>query len=155
VVGDVELHDAAADRVETRRRGLDRDARRDRRRAGGGQAAAPLDLDEAVQEAGRPPRPSISTRQRRQEPKALRLSLAQSLGIATPSPMAARMIDVPSGTLTSWPSIVSVTILSDVAAGVPWSISLMSAMTVFLLGSGPGPAIRLRLSDGGARRKAR
>jgi len=34
-----------------------------------------------VQEAGVPFRPSISTRQRRQEPKASRLSVAQSLGI--------------------------------------------------------------------------
>ena len=53
-----------------------------------------------VQEAGRPPRPSISTRQRRQEPKALMLSVAQSFGISLPISIAARMIDVPAGTVT-------------------------------------------------------
>jgi len=66
-----------------------------------------------VQEAGVPLRPSISIRQSRQEPKAFMLSVAQSLGISVPISIAARMIDVPSGTLTLWPSIVSVTILSD------------------------------------------
>ena len=47
-----------------------------------------------------PPRPSISTRQTRQEPKASSMSVAQSFGISTPASIAARMIDVPSGTVT-------------------------------------------------------
>ena len=62
-----------------------------------------------VQEAGVPRRPSISTTQRRQEPKASRLSEAQSLGMDMPSSAAARITDVPSGTVTSKPSMVSVT----------------------------------------------
>ena len=61
-----------------------------------------------VQDAGVPARPSISTRQRRHEPKASMLSVAQSFGILVPTSMAARMIDVPSGTVTSTPSMVSV-----------------------------------------------
>ena len=72
-----------------------------------------------VQEAGVPLRPSISTRQRRQEPKAFMLSLAQSLGISVPISIAARMIEVPSDTVIDWPSMVSVTILSDFDSGVP------------------------------------
>jgi hypothetical protein len=47
------------------------------------------------------------------------LSVAQSLGISTPISIAARMIDVPSGTLTALPSIVKVTVFSDMEAGVP------------------------------------
>ena len=72
-----------------------------------------------VQEAGVPPLPSISTRQRRQEPKLFTMSLAQSFGTAMPASRAARMIDVPSGTVTEWPSMVSVTVLSERTAGVP------------------------------------
>ena len=53
-----------------------------------------------VQEAGVPLRPSISTRQSRHEPNALMLSVAQSFGISVPISIAARMIDVPSGTVT-------------------------------------------------------
>ena len=62
-----------------------------------------------VQEAGAPVRPSISTRHRRQEPNASRLSVAQSLGTDTPAIWAARMTEVPSGTVTAWPSMVRVT----------------------------------------------
>ncbi len=72
-----------------------------------------------VQEAGVPLRPSISTRQRRQEPKALMLSVAQSLGIWLPTSIAARMIEVPAGTVTFAPSIVSSTVSVDFEAGVP------------------------------------
>ncbi len=72
-----------------------------------------------VQEAGVPLRPSISTRQRRQEPKASSMSVAQSFGILVPSSMAARMIEVPSGTVICWPSISRVTILVEVTSGVP------------------------------------
>ncbi len=72
-----------------------------------------------VQEAGVPMRPSISMTQSRQEPKDLMLSVAQSLGISTPICIAARMIDVPSGTVTSLPSIVRVTSVRDREAGVP------------------------------------
>ena len=54
-----------------------------------------------VQEAGVPPRPSISTRQTRQEPKAFSMSVAQSFGISIPASIAARMIEVPAGTVTA------------------------------------------------------
>jgi hypothetical protein len=47
------------------------------------------------------------------------MSVAQSFGTSMPASIEARMIDVPSGTVISWPSIVSVTILSDFEAGVP------------------------------------
>jgi hypothetical protein len=78
-----------------------------------------------VQEAGVPARPSISTRQRRQEPKLSRLSVAHSLGIDVPISEAARMTDVPSGTVTGWPSMVRVTSGPVTAmGGVPWSVSL-------------------------------
>ena len=72
-----------------------------------------------VQEDGVPLRPSISTRQRRQEPNASTMSVAQSFGMAMPASMEARMIDVPSGTVTVKPSTVSVTSFSDFEGGVP------------------------------------
>ena len=78
-----------------------------------------------VQEAGVPLRPSISTRQSRQEPKGSRESVAQSFGIVVPDIMAAAMTEVPSGTLTSTPSMVSETRVSLAGIGVPKSISLM------------------------------
>ena len=76
-----------------------------------------------VQEAGVPARPSISIRQSRQEPKASTMSVAQSFGICVPASIAARMIEVPSGTVTLLPSMVSVTIVSDFERGVPKSVS--------------------------------
>ena len=72
-----------------------------------------------VQEAGVPARPSISTRQTRQEPKASSMSVAHSLGISTPASMPARMIEVPAGTVTARPSTVSVTCSPACEAGVP------------------------------------
>jgi len=72
-----------------------------------------------VQDAGVPARPWISTRQRRQEPNASSVSVAHSLGICVPISIAARMIEVPSGTLTFTPSTVSVTSLVALEAGVP------------------------------------
>ena len=72
-----------------------------------------------VQEAGVPLRPWISTRQSRHEPNDSSMSVAQSLGICVPISIAARMIEVPSGTVTDTPSTVSVTIFSDLEAGVP------------------------------------
>src|SRR4029077_9701308 len=83
-----------------------------------------------VQDAGVPARPSISTRQSRQEPKASTMSVAQSLGICVPASIAARMIEVPSGTVMLLPSMVSVTVLADVERGVPKSISSMRDMAV-------------------------
>ena len=47
MVGDIKLHHAAADGGQTRGLGLDRDAMRDRRGAGGRRAVTPLDLDHA------------------------------------------------------------------------------------------------------------
>ena len=72
-----------------------------------------------VQEAGVPPRPSTSTRQSRQEPKASSISVAQSFGILVPSSIAARMMEVPSGTVTEAPSMLSVTVFSALERGVP------------------------------------
>ena len=72
-----------------------------------------------VQEAGVPARPSISTRQSRQEPKLSSMSVAQSLGISVPASIAARMIEVPAGTVTASPSMVRVTVASACEAGVP------------------------------------
>ena len=45
--------------------------------------------------------PSICTRHRRQEPKASNCSVAQSLGIFTSDSAAARITEVPAGTVTS------------------------------------------------------
>ncbi len=72
-----------------------------------------------VHEAGVPLRPSTSITQRRQEPNALMLSVAQSLGISVPASIAARMMEVPSGTVTLFPSMVSVTSFADLDSGVP------------------------------------
>jgi len=47
------------------------------------------------------------------------MSVAQSLGISTPPSIAARMIEVPSGTEMDLPSTVRVTVFSDPDAGVP------------------------------------
>ena len=85
-----------------------------------------------VQEAGVPFRPSISTRHRRHEPKASTLSVAQSLGIGLSMRAAAAITDVPGGTLTLRPSIVSVTVASPVRIGVPVSSSCKSAMGCLL-----------------------
>src|SRR5277367_4117107 len=85
-----------------------------------------------VQEAGVPRRPSISTRHRRQEPKASRLSVAQSFGTLTPRSVAARMTEVPAGTVTDSPSISRVTIVSERRAGVPWSSSLIRGIATLL-----------------------
>ena len=51
-----------------------------------------------VHDAGVPFIPSTSTRQRRQEPNALRESVAQSRGMSTPASVAARSTEVPGGT---------------------------------------------------------
>ncbi len=72
-----------------------------------------------VQDAGVPRTPSISTRQRRHEPNDSRLSVAQSFGMAMPLSAAARMTDVPAGTVTVRPSISSVTRVPDARFGVP------------------------------------
>src|ERR1700729_447346 len=85
-----------------------------------------------VQEAGVPFRPSISTRQRRQEPKASTLSVAQSFGIGLSIRAAAAITEVPGGTLTLRPSMVSVTVASPVRIGVPVSSSCNSAMADLL-----------------------
>jgi len=69
MIGEIELHNAAADPIET-----PRVSRTDMFGATG-----------VVQEAGVPLRPSISMRQRRQEPNAVKLSVAQSLGIEFPA----------------------------------------------------------------------
>lgn len=72
-----------------------------------------------VQDAGVPRRPSISTTHSRQEPKASRESVAHSLGMSTPASEAARITEVPSGTLTGMPSTSSATVASPGRSGVP------------------------------------
>ncbi|SPV10817.1 Uncharacterised protein [Burkholderia gladioli] len=72
-----------------------------------------------VQEAGVPRRPSISTRHSRHEPKGSSESVAHSLGTCTPASTAARITEVPAGTVTDWPSISSVTSVSAWRNGVP------------------------------------
>src|SRR5262245_34558628 len=85
-----------------------------------------------VQEAGVPARPSISTSQRRQEPKASTMSVAHSFGICMPASIAACMIEVPSGTVMLLPSMVRVTIASDFERGVPKSISWIRDISILL-----------------------
>ena len=53
------------------------------------------------------------------KPKASTISVAQSLGICVPISIAARMIEVPSGTVTAWPSMVSAHVFFAVERGVP------------------------------------
>jgi hypothetical protein len=72
-----------------------------------------------VHEAGSPFMPSICTRHNRQEPKASNCSVAQSLGILICESAAARITEVPSGTVTSKPSMVRVTSFAPVRSGVP------------------------------------
>jgi hypothetical protein len=72
-----------------------------------------------VQEAGVPGRPSISTRHKRQEPKELSESVEQSFGTDPPASTAARMIEVPAGTLTPRPSMERLTSSALEEAGVP------------------------------------
>src|SRR5262245_54863397 len=86
-----------------------------------------------VHEAGKPRRPSISTRHRRQEPKGSRLSVAQSFGTFTSAFIAARMIEVPAGTVTCWPSISSVTCCAVFLSGVPKSVGARLATGEVLL----------------------
>src|SRR3984957_7844472 len=87
-----------------------------------------------VQDAGVPLRPSISTRQRRQEPNASRLSVAHSRGIGALRRAAAAMTDVPCGTRTVCPSMVRVTSPAPTRIGVPVSSSCSSAIGVLLFG---------------------
>src|SRR5258708_34980085 len=90
-----------------------------------------------VQDAGVPARPSISIRHSRHEPKASTMSVAQSFGICVPASIAARMIEVPSGTVTLLPSMVSVTMVSDLERGVPKSDSWINDIALLLI---PRPA---------------
>jgi len=71
-------------------------------------------------------RPSISIRHSRQEPNAFSVSVAHSFGTLTPARAAARITEVPSGTVTARPSISTVTSLATpfspfTGAGVPKS----------------------------------
>src|SRR5262244_3976337 len=93
-----------------------------------------------VHDAGNPLRPSISITHSRQLPNASSASVAQSLGTCTPASVAARITDVPAGTVTATPSICSVTWLADVRAGVPPSRTLFEYM-------------RLRVGTAGAARR--
>ena len=72
-----------------------------------------------VHEAGVPARPSISTRQMRHDPNAFMESVAHNFGISVPARLAARMIDVPAGTVIAFPSMVRLTVSASGEAGVP------------------------------------
>ncbi|OIQ79002.1 hypothetical protein GALL_392830 [mine drainage metagenome] len=72
-----------------------------------------------VHDAGKPLRPSICTRHSRHEPHGSRLSVAQSLGTWMPACAAARISEVPAGTVTLTPSMRSVTCASASRFGVP------------------------------------
>jgi hypothetical protein len=72
-----------------------------------------------VHEAGVPRRPSISTKHSRHDPNASTLSVAHNLGTGIPASTAARITDVPAGTVTALPSISKVTIVSATRSGVP------------------------------------
>jgi hypothetical protein len=72
------------------------------------------------------------------------MSVAQSFGIFVPSVMAARMIEVPSGTLIGLPSTVSLTIFSALERGVPKSISWASAMAFSFIRRLAGAALGRR-----------
>ena len=85
-----------------------------------------------VQEEGVPFRPSISTTHKRQEPKALRRSVAHNFGMLLPSIAAARMIDVSAGTVTDFPSISTVTVSFFLLAGVPKSGSMSIVIILHL-----------------------
>ena len=61
------------------------------------------------------------------------MSVAHSFGISLPSSTAARMMEVPSGTVTATPSMVSVTVFSDLERGVPKSISWISDICEVLI----------------------
>ena len=98
-----------------------------------------------VQEAGVPARPSISIRQSRQEPNASTMSVAHNFGICVPASMAARMMEVPSGTVTLLPSMVSVTIASDFERGVPKSISSIKDIVSLLFRGLQGGRCRAKI----------
>ena len=76
-------------------------------------------LQGVVHDAGVPLAPSTSTRHSRHEPKALSESVAHSLGISMPTSAAARSTDVPAGTSTSRPSIVTCAVSPAGTRGVP------------------------------------
>jgi hypothetical protein len=100
-----------------------------------------------VHEAGVPRRPSISTRQSRQDPNASSLSVAHSLGMSTPASAAARMTDVPSGTVTGSPSTSSEMVAGPSLAGVPKSGSESNVM-VYLPSSHLRAGQRSHLKNG-------
>ena len=79
-----------------------------------------------------PRRPSISTTHSRHEPNALIELVAHSFGTSIPARLAARITDVPAGTVTGKPSTVSVTKTSLFASGVPWSRSSHGMMKSFM-----------------------
>src|SRR5262249_34407778 len=89
------------------------------------------------------------------------MSVAQSFGICVPASMAARMIEVPSGTVTLLPSMVNVTMASDLERGVPKSISWIRDMTILFRGLHAGrcrakvlPEMLQRTHDGVGREAA-
>ena len=103
MIGEIQFHHAAAHAAHALARGGHLHAGRHRRGTGCRCASAALDLEQAH-----------ATR-RRMHPAMV----AQSFGILIPASIAACMIDVPAGTVTSCPSMVSVTCSVAVLSGVP------------------------------------
>jgi hypothetical protein len=83
-----------------------------------------------VHDAGVPRPPSTSTRHSRHEPKDFSESVAHNLGMSIPASFAARITEVPAGTVTSRPSIVTVASAPSGAStgGVPKSGSTRMLM---------------------------
>src|ERR1700689_495119 len=99
-----------------------------------------------VQEAGKPFMPSTCTRHMRQEPKASSRSVAHSLGIDMPASAAARSTEVPAGTVTSRPSMLRLTCLTDWLLGVPKSRSAIDCIVSLTLNASP-PEARQELKN--------
>ena len=95
MVGNVQLHHALRQKpMQLRRRGVNLHSRFGQGGARRRRAAAPLDFHQAINGRSR---------------AASMLSVAHSLGTLTPASAAARITDVPAGTVTDLPSICRVT----------------------------------------------
>ena len=117
MIGDIELHHAAAQALEARRSACARPC-----------PARPAWCRRRACRCGLRSRRGRGGRNR----TTSAMSVAQSLGILVPTSIAARMIEVPSGTLTDTPSMVSVTVFSGFRGGRAVIDLLDEAMAVVL-----------------------
>jgi len=112
MVGDIQFHDAAPDVGELLVLRRDLHSGGNRSRARRGQSLHALDLNQA-KTAGA---------------EGFQLLVAHNFGIFTSDSAAARMTEVPAGTVISWPSMVRVTSSALSRFGVPKSCSTMDNM---------------------------